>query len=69
MYKSLVATRIVKRGRKMGRINAIISDELDGKIRPNAAEKYRGKKGAFGRALADAIELGLKQEEQKQETK
>jgi hypothetical protein len=46
----------------MGRINAIIPDDLERKLRVKATEKYL-KKGALGLALAEAIELWLKQEE------
>lgn len=48
----------------MGRINAIISDELERKLRTKAAEKYL-KKGNLGLALTEAIELWLKEEENK----
>ncbi len=47
----------------MGRINAIIPDQLEKKLRIKAAEKFLGKKGAFGLALKEAIELWLKQSE------
>ena len=41
----------------MGRINAIIPDQLEKKLRIKAAEKFLGKKGAFGLALKEAVEL------------
>lgn len=53
----------------MGRINAIIPDDLESKLRGKAAQKYLGKKGALGLALAEAIELWLKEEESRQKTK
>jgi len=46
----------------MGRINAIIPDDLERKLRTKAAEKYL-RKGNLGLALAEAIQLWLKQEE------
>lgn len=47
----------------MGRINAIIPDELEKRLRMKAAEKFLGKKGAFGLAVTEAVELWLKQNE------
>jgi hypothetical protein len=46
----------------MGRINAIIPDDLERKFRTKAAEKFL-KKGNIGLALAEAIELWLKKED------
>jgi hypothetical protein len=53
----------------MGRINGKIPDDLEAKIRAKAAEKYRGKRGALGSVLAEAIELYLKQEEKQKPKK
>jgi hypothetical protein len=46
----------------MGRINAIIPDELERELRKKAAEKFVGKKGSLGFAVAEAVELWLKQQ-------
>ena len=46
----------------MGRINAIIPDDLERKFRVKAAEKFGGKKGALGLAVKEAVELWLKQQ-------
>ena len=53
----------------MGRINAIIPDALERKLRVKATQKYLGKKGALGLALSEAIELWLKKEDSKEKTK
>jgi len=53
----------------MGRINAIIPEDLERKIRVKATQKYLGKKGALGIALAEAINLWLKEEEHREKTK
>ena len=53
----------------MGRINAIISDDLERKLRVKATQKYLGKKGALGLALSEAIEFWLKEEDSKEKTK
>jgi hypothetical protein len=50
----------------MGRINAIISDDLETKLRIKATEKYLHRKGTLGLALTEAIELWLKQEENRE---
>ena len=39
----------------MGRIDAIISDDLEKKLRMKALEKFGGKKGSLTEALEDAI--------------
>ena len=52
----------------MGRINAIIPDDLETKIRVKATQKYLHKKGALGLVLAEAVELWLKQEDSKEKT-
>jgi hypothetical protein len=52
----------------MGRINAIIPDDLETKLRVKATQKYLHKKGALGLALAEAIELWLKEEENREKT-
>ena len=53
----------------MGRINAIIPDDLESKLRIRATQKYLGKKGALGLVVAEAIELWLKKEENQGKTK
>jgi hypothetical protein len=45
----------------MGRINANIPDELERRLRMKATEKFMGKKGALGLAVAEAAELWLEQ--------
>ena len=45
----------------MGRINAIIPDDLESKFRVKATQKFL-KKGAVGLALAEAIRLWLEKE-------
>jgi hypothetical protein len=52
----------------MGRINAIIPDDLESKLRVKATQKYLGKKGALGLVLAEAIELWLKEEKSREKT-
>ena len=47
----------------MGRINAIIPDEVEKRLRIKATEKFLGKKGALGLAVTEAVELWLKQNE------
>ena len=47
----------------MGRINAIIPDEVEKRLRIKATEKFLGKKGALGLAITEAVELWLKQNE------
>lgn len=54
---------LVNRGVRMGRINAVIPDDLERKLRTKAAEKFGGKKGALGLAVTEAAKLWLKQEE------
>lgn len=46
----------------MGRINAIIPDDLERKFRTKAAEKFL-KKGNLGQAVTEAIQLWLEKEE------
>jgi hypothetical protein len=41
----------------MGRIDAVIPDELEKKLRMKAVEEFGGKKGSLTDALEDAIEL------------
>ena len=53
----------------MGRINAIIPDDLESKLRVKATQKYLGKKGALGLVVAEAVELWLKEEENREKTK
>jgi len=53
----------------MGRINAIIPDDLESKLRVKVAQKYLGKKGALGLVVAEAIKLWLKKEDSQEKTK
>ena len=46
----------------MGRIDAIISDDLEKRLRLKAVEKFGGKKGSLTDALEDAIEAWVSQE-------
>lgn len=45
----------------MGQITVQIPDEVERKLRIRVVEKYGGKRGALGEAIAEAIELWLKQ--------
>ena len=45
----------------MGRIDAIIPDDLEKKLRMKAIEKFGGKKGSLTDAVEDAIETWLDQ--------
>ena len=47
----------------MARWHVIISDELDMKFRMRVLGEYGSEKGALSKAVADAIELWLKQKE------
>jgi len=40
----------------MGRIDAIIDDELEKKVRMKAVEKFGGKKGSLTEAIQEALE-------------
>lgn len=44
----------------MGRIEAIIPDELERKLRVKAMEKFGGKRGSLTDALEDAIGIWVK---------
>ena len=46
----------------MGRIDAVISDELERQLRMKAVEKFGGKKGSLTEALEDAIRTWVKGE-------
>jgi hypothetical protein len=39
----------------MGRISAVLSDELEKKLRLKALEKFGGRKGDLSRAVAEAV--------------
>jgi hypothetical protein len=39
----------------MGRISAVISDELEKKLRLKTLEKFGGRKGDLSKAIEDAI--------------
>jgi len=47
----------------MARWHIIIPDDLDKKFRMRVLEKYRSEKGALSKAVVEAIELWLKQDE------
>jgi len=47
----------------MARWHVIISDELDKKFRMKVLDEYGSEKGALSKAVAEAIELWLKQKE------
>jgi hypothetical protein len=40
----------------MGRIDAIIDDDLEKKVRMKAVEKFGGKKGSLTEAIQEALE-------------
>ena len=44
------------RGFDMGRIDAIIEDDLEKKVRMKAVEKFGGKKGSLTEAIQEALE-------------
>lgn len=44
----------------MGRIDAVIPDELEKKLRMKAVEEFGGKKGSLTEALEAAIEAWVK---------
>lgn len=50
----------------MGRIDAVIPDELEKKLRMKAVEDYGGKKGSLTEALEDAIEAWVNQPKRKE---
>jgi hypothetical protein len=45
----------------MGRMTIIIPDKLERELRVKVAEKYGGRKGGLGEAIADAIQKWLKE--------
>jgi hypothetical protein len=47
----------------LGQITVQIPDEVERRLRVRVAEKYGGKKGALGEAIAEAIDLWLRQGE------
>ena len=49
--------------RRLGQITVQISDEIERRLRVKVAERYGGRRGALGDAIAEAIELWLKQKE------
>lgn len=51
----------------MGRIDAVIPDELEKKLRMKAVEKFGGKKGSLTEALEEAIDGWIKQKEKYKE--
>ncbi len=46
----------------MGRITAIISDELEKRLRLKALEVFGGRKGDLSRAVQDAIKIWVSSE-------
>jgi hypothetical protein len=68
-FKPLDAIAFMYRGTSMGRINALIPDDLERKVRARAAQKYLRKKGGLGLALAEAIKMWLKEEERQDKVK
>jgi hypothetical protein len=47
----------------MGRIDAVIPDELEKKLRMKAVERFGGKKGSLTEALEAAIEKWVNEQE------
>ena len=45
----------------LGQITILIPDEIESRLRVRVAERFGGKKGALGEAIAEGIELWLKQ--------
>jgi hypothetical protein len=43
----------------MGRISAVLSDELEKQLRYKALEKFGGKKGDLSRAVEEAVKKWL----------
>jgi hypothetical protein len=43
----------------MGRIDAVISDDLEAKLRMEILKRFKGKKGDLKRAVEEAIELWI----------
>jgi hypothetical protein len=46
----------------VGRIDAVISDDLERQLRLKAVEKFGGKKGSLTEALEDAIRTWVEEE-------
>jgi hypothetical protein len=44
----------------MGRIDAVIEDDLEKKVRMKAVEKFGGKKGSLTEAIEEALEQWVK---------
>ena len=53
----------------MGRIDAVIPDDLDKKLRMEVVQRFGGKKGDLLKALTQAIERWLETDESKQRAK
>ena len=45
----------------MGKITIMLPDKVERELRVRVAEKYGGKKGALGEAIADAVSKWLKE--------
>ena len=54
-YPQTTYTRISS-ARDMGRIDAVIDDDLEKKVRIKAVEKFGGKKGSLTEAIEEALE-------------
>ena len=48
----------------MGRIDAVIKDDLEKKLRLKAVEKFGGKKGSLTEALEEAIKKWVNEQEE-----
>jgi len=46
----------------LGQITVQIPDDVERSLRVKVAEKYGGRRGALGDAIAEAIELWLRQD-------
>jgi len=47
----------------MGRLDVIIPDDVEGELRVRVAQLFGGERGALSKAVAEAIQLWLKQKE------
>ena len=45
----------------MGKLTIIIPDDIERSLRVEVAKRYGGKKGALGGAIAEAVNLWLKE--------
>jgi len=49
----------------MGRIDAVISDDLETKFRKEILKRFKGKKGDLKKAVKEAIELWINENKRK----